>query len=262
MSSTDADNRSARAAGAVPRRLFTFWTGDNPMSDDRKRCAATLHNAGCSVHLVTPETLSNWIVPDAPLHPAFDLLSAVHKSDYLRAYFMHHHGGGYSDVKETRESWLPAFERLDANLNAFAIGYPEQRGKWISHFHRHPLHGQSYYLDQPTSARANGLRHRWLRHCRRYLIGNGAYIFRHHTAFTAEWMRQIHFRLDLVSDALRLHPARDPRDAPGHPLPGEGPSRYPLPWSAICADVLHPLEYRHRGRFLHGVPTPNLKNYR
>lgn len=39
----------------------------------------------------------------------------MHRSDYLRAYLMHFHGGGYSDVKSYLSgSWLSAFRHMDA----------------------------------------------------------------------------------------------------------------------------------------------------
>ena len=97
------------------------------MSNNRRRGITSLQAvAGVPVVLVTPENLPQFIQPNAPLHPAFEYLSLVHKSDYLRCYFMHHLGGGYSDIKPCRHNWLASFEQLEASP-AYAIGYPERK---------------------------------------------------------------------------------------------------------------------------------------
>ena len=84
----------------VPRKIYTFWTGNNPMSESRQSHFELLKLvSGVEVVLITPNNLSEYILPEYPLHHAFKYLSLVHKADYLRCYFMHHYGGGYSDIK-------------------------------------------------------------------------------------------------------------------------------------------------------------------
>src|SRR3954468_2769032 len=109
-------------------RIFGFWTGDNPMPDTRKRCWDSFAVTGLAPILVTPNTLDRWIVPEHPLHDAYEYLSPVHRADYLRAYFMFHHGGGYADIKTQTGSWLPAIDRLLASKRLIAAGYREIRG--------------------------------------------------------------------------------------------------------------------------------------
>jgi len=41
---------------------------------------------------ITRATLHRWILKSEPLHPAFEYLSPVHQSDYLRCYLLHFHG--------------------------------------------------------------------------------------------------------------------------------------------------------------------------
>ena len=53
---------------------------------------------------MTPANLQDWVVAGHPLHPAYNDLSLVHRSDYLRAYLLHHHGGGYCDLKRPIKS--------------------------------------------------------------------------------------------------------------------------------------------------------------
>jgi hypothetical protein len=85
----------------VSNNIYCFWTGDNEMSQNR---LDGLHNlqtvSECEVILVTPQNLNQYILPDAPLHPGYKYLSETHKADYLRTYFMHFYGGGYSDIKK------------------------------------------------------------------------------------------------------------------------------------------------------------------
>jgi hypothetical protein len=54
-------------------------------------------------------------VKESPIPPAYPLLTPIHKSDYARAYLMHHYGGGYGDVKHYQFDWRPYLERLEQN---------------------------------------------------------------------------------------------------------------------------------------------------
>ncbi|WP_153770287.1 hypothetical protein [Labrenzia sp. CE80] len=244
----------------MKKNIFVFWTGDNEMSPARSACLKTLANSQCEITLVTPENLASWMKDDAPLHPAYQHLSAVHRSDYLRPYFMHHYGGGYADIKETHSSWLPAFDALDATPEAFGIGYREKSAKGVANIHRHRIDGTSYHLDTQTSAFTNYLRYRFYRANWRKMIGMCAYVFRPDTDFTALWLTHVEKRLDLLMPRLSADQAPDPRAA-ADPT-ADGPSApYPVPWSFLCADVIHPLIYRHRDRILQGLPMPNFKNY-
>lgn len=109
---------------ANAKNLFCFWADDNPMSDIRKKCLESLPNTGLNVQFLDKQSLNNWILDDHPFHHGYEFLSATHKSDYLRAYFMHHFGGAYSDIKYLDYSWLPAFNRLIESDN-YIVGYPE-----------------------------------------------------------------------------------------------------------------------------------------
>lgn len=111
----------------IERVIYCFWTGTNPMSDSRASALQSLQQVSqVPVILVTPENLDAYVLPDAPLHPSYEHLSLVMRSDYLRAYFMHFHGGGYSDIKNTNHSWVHSFERIDADPLAWVVGYTAQ----------------------------------------------------------------------------------------------------------------------------------------
>ncbi len=51
-------------------------------------------------------------------HQAYAYLSEVNNADYLRTYFMRFYGGGYTDVKMHRGSWVSSFEKLNLNEHA------------------------------------------------------------------------------------------------------------------------------------------------
>ena len=88
-------------SGNINRCVYCFWTGTNPMSDNRKRCLQNLKNQiGVPVQLITPDNLGDYLLPAYPLHPSYQLLSETHRADYLRTYFMNFYGGGYTDIKE------------------------------------------------------------------------------------------------------------------------------------------------------------------
>lgn len=79
------------------KTIWMFWTGDNEMSGTRKGAFDSFceTNSGCDVRLVTNKEID--LLHD--IHEGYQYLSPIQKGDYLKAYFMHNFGGGYSDVK-------------------------------------------------------------------------------------------------------------------------------------------------------------------
>ena len=102
----------------VPVKVWAFWFGNKGMNGDRKKAFEMLkRNIGASVELVTDTNLHEYNIPESPMHPAVcsKTLSAIHKADYLRVYFMHHYGGGYHDVKphSASNNWTAVFSEFD-----------------------------------------------------------------------------------------------------------------------------------------------------
>ncbi|WP_163267859.1 hypothetical protein [Chelativorans alearense] len=228
------------------------------MGENRKRCLDTLARTECEVVLVTPENLPQWVVDTHPLHSAYQFLSAVHKSDYLRAYFMHHHGGGYSDIKRTSKSWLPVFERLKES-NALGAGYAEF-AYGVAKIARSQVDGCHYLLGEKSSYPRNYLIYRKLKFFHDRLIGNGAFIFKPGTVFTIQWLEAVERRLDILLPHLQPHPARYPRERSGIDY-GDGPSKYPVPWTFLLGDIVAPLSFRHRSLILRCLPLPDFTDY-
>jgi len=209
----------------MERRIYTFWTGENSLGKMRLASLKGLREVSeCEVEFVTVGNLDDYIVPGHPLHPAYEYLSAVHKSDYLRTYFMHFYGGGYSDMKSTTGSWLAAFTELEGS-DALVNGYREVEGG----------------VSEPTLA------DQW-----RSLIGNGCYICKSKTPLTTEWYGELLKLMDSKLDELRLYPAKSLRDVKGS---GTG---YPMGWSEMLGDIFSRVCYKYRDRLLRTVPYPNI----
>lgn len=221
----------------VDRVIYIFWTGDNEITPNRLEGIKSLESvSGVEVKLITPKNLPEYIIENEPLPEAYQYLSFVHRADYLRSYFMYHYGGGYADIKLYYSSWNPAFEKLDKS-NAYVIGYPEV-GFWGSANH-----------DMEEGNLKKDLHYHW-----RYLIGNGSYICRPHTRFTAEWYAEAKRRLLGLTDELRKHPATDPF--------GSNPD-YPVKWSGLLGSIFHPLCLKYYKNVLKDEALkPSFRNYR
>ena len=107
----------------VPRRVLA-WTGENPLTPNRVDSLEAMKRMVRSRRglLVTPRDLPEWEVLDAPFHPVVGALSYIHRADYFRAYFLHHHGGGYADLKRPTHDWNGVFDRMDAG-DSWMAGY-------------------------------------------------------------------------------------------------------------------------------------------
>lgn len=218
-------------------KLFCFWTDNTYMSNDRRTALSSIKNSNLEIIFIDQDTLSSWVANDAPLHPAYKYLSAVHKADYLRCYFMHHHGGGYSDIKMITKSWLSSFEEL-SNSKYLISGYKE-----------------SSVLD---TARGRGIvKDVWLALNFFRVIGCCAYICKPNTSFTTEWLETVDTILDCKHDLLAKNPAQDPRDRAFKKYEDGYRSRYPLRWTEICGEVFHPLCLRYSASIMKNLPPPD-----
>lgn len=241
-------------ADDCPRRIFAFWTGGNPLTANRKRSLRTFSITGLTPILVTAENLSDWVDSQHPLHPAFDFLSAVHQSDYLRAYFMYHHGGGYADIKVQTGSWLATIERLRNSRWFLGAGYREIRGGVVE-LDLSIIENRRYVLSQPVPQIVARATTNIMRALRPFLIGNGAFYFRQGTNYAKWWLAEAERRLDLLLPELERFPPIDPRDR------RPSSSGYPVPWAFIMGDINAPLATLHAVRLLRSLPRPVFHDY-
>jgi hypothetical protein len=210
--------------------IYCFWSEYNPISEQRKECLKQLAEVSeCNVILVTPENLNNYLLPEHPLHPAYQYLSAVHKADYLRTYFMNFIGGGYSDIKRTSHSWKGLFDELLKSDNKWILGYKEIEG------------GVGY---APAV-------NEW-----HLLVGNCAYICKKNTPLTNKWYNEMIKLLDERYDKLRQNPARHPRD-----YLGCYGSKYPLEWNELLGRIFHRVCYEYKDKLLNTLPVPDFNSY-
>lgn len=209
------------SASVLPRRVFCCWTGENDLTPNRLRNLQLLkENIGVQLELVNPGNLMEWVVPDSPIHWAYPYLSLVHRSDYLRAYLLHHHGGGYVDIKQPMASWLPAFHGLERNEDKWILGYREVGVKGV--------------------VRAPGRLGRDLRRYYSHLIGCGAMIARSHTPLTAEWLREVNRRMDYYGPQLEEFPGGVRGAVVG----------YPISWTHLLGRIIHPLGLKYMDKLI------------
>jgi hypothetical protein len=227
--------KSIRLQQQLEKVLYCFWTGDNEMSPNRLNSIEALkRNTGVKVVLITPETLPQYILPDHPLHKSYPYLSLVHKSDYLRSYFMHHYGGGYTDIKILPDAIDSLFDELSDNDEKWVLGYPEINIKGVADL-------------------GNNRLGRDLKKQHRHLLGNCAYICKSHSPFTSEWYNELHRRLDMCFDQLKTNPGNMLGDNLG----------YPIGWTNILGEIFHPLCLKYSEKTIRSEKIrPLLKNYR
>ncbi|MDR7132312.1 hypothetical protein J2X69_004679 [Algoriphagus sp. 4150] len=199
---------------------------------------------GVPVFLVSLENLDRLILPDYPLHPAFQYLSVVHKSDYLRAYLAHHWGGGWHDIKATEVSFEKAWDEFK-DENVFLVGRKER---------------------EKGAAKIYDSENNWMPDKWNDLVITSAYVVRPYTPFSKELLEQMDKVLDDNFDLLKKYPGKHPRErklASKNAFQGilnrvknlaSGRTHhYPLPWTYI-GNVFQPLVYKYRAHVSQSLP--------
>lgn len=209
----------------VDRVIYTFWTGSNELTPNRRRNLDELRRLnepdGVRVELVTPDNLVDFIDPAVPLSDLYESLHVVHRSDYLRAYLLHTRGGGYADIKRPVQSWAGAFAALDASP-AWLVGDAKP----------------SRYL---TPAFADARLERLMRRTSPAHVFQCALLARPRTPLTAEWWALLTAKLEANRAALLAHPGVGRTG-------GEG---YPLAWTGILGQIIDPLSVKYADRVGH-----------
>jgi len=207
----------------VNNNIYVFWTGDNPLCQYRSDSIQQLkHTTDCNIIFITKQNLYEYILPEHPLHPAYEYLSEVHKSDYLRTYFMNFYGGGYCDVKKTASSWIESFDKLHIS-DKWIIGYYEQDSDCIAY---RPV--AEFYSE---------------------LIGNGAYICKPMTKLTQEWYNEMILLLDSKLDTLKQFPSTNTRDCSE-----TSNGKYPIGWNEMLGRIFHKVCYKYKDKILNTLP--------
>jgi hypothetical protein len=266
----------ATHAKPVPEVVWVFWFGSKLGPVRNSSLQTIIDNIGYPVILVTDETLPYYNLSFSPIHPAFEYLSGIHKGDYMRAYFMHHFGGGYHDVKVHKNSWHGQFDKFknktkdvwgvlirEFNRGGVACGaewtHIEKWNKYIDqtcniiHNCDKKMEWWSMILkDERCSISANArccevLGDQWEK-----LGSNGIYLLRPNTLFTRDWLFEIETILNQRHELLRLHPSPSPRCCLDRFTDED--KAYPMGWSDFHGSLFHPLLLLHHGHWEFGLP--------
>lgn len=217
-------------------KLYCFWTGSNPMSENRKKCLSSLSKSGLEVCLITPSNLGEYL--KVKLHDGYKYLSETHKADYLRTYFMNFYGGGYSDIKYINNSWKDCEKILTNNDNIWGIGYEEI--------------GPGGVAEIPDNTELNSILHKeWYK-----LIGAGAYMFKPNTPLTKEWYGNMMSLMDKIYPQLVKYPSKSPQQLYTKEYP------YPLRWAQLLGEIFHPIVHKYFSHTLNILPRPSFEDYK
>lgn len=234
----------------IPKVIWCYWAG-GPMNPARTKSFELLvANIGVTICLVNKENVRTFVLAKNPLHPAFEYLSAVHQSDYLRAYFLHNYGGGWHDVKATLVSFEKVWDHF-SDPNTFLVGKPELKG------------GPATVLDSDG---------RWMPDYWQELVSTVAWVGRPNTPFSNALLKNMETHLDLNFESLKQNPGIHPREkkleAKGllskilktidFRLKGKNPD-YPLQWT-FFGNFFHPLNYKYKNHVLNLLPVDEVKN--
>ena len=246
----------------IPRVVWVMWFG-KPMAGSRLTSFESLvSNVGAKVILITETNYRDYEVPSWPMHPVIHLergLSKIHKGDYLRVYFMHHHGGGYHDVKphHKQDSWARAFDEITHDESIWMYGISERMENDIAcdeYYATHTLNAICGEVKEPIHWDGDtriGLCCNAVKSSYMSLLSNGAYIMRPGTPLTKEWLTMIESSLDAKASAIVSHPSPADRCCNAENKSNEG---YPVRWAELHGEAFHPLQLKYKSLLKAGLP--------
>jgi hypothetical protein len=249
----------------MDNRIYCWWLNEENMSQNRQNSLDNLRQVTeCEIIFINKNNLKNYILPDYPLHEGFHYLSEIQKGDYLKCYFMHHYGGGYSDIKKTLGSWIEFFNLLNSNENLYAIGYGEKDSGHVAKLENCTLNPKKsqYCLDYSTNKDGTEWSSEQIVQNWNFLIGNGAFICKKNTPFTNDWWNGLNEKMDGYLEKLKQFPSKWERDARGHinPITNEI-SNYPISWAVINGNIFHPLCLKYKNNIQRNLHYPIVTNY-
>ena len=200
----------------VEKKVYCFWTGRNAIPPQRGACLDTMYkNIGVPVEMIDWRVLPRYVLPEAPLHEGFRYLSCNHKSDYLRCYFCHFYGGGYSDIKwyVPQNNWKLCFDIINHFPQIEVIGQAERIGG-------SPIKDFNLPDNLPK------------------MLANCYFICRPRSEFTQAWYNRLQGRMDVFLPMLRDNPATEPFGGPN----------YRVPWASLMGEIFHEtiMEFRSK----------------
>jgi hypothetical protein len=223
--------------------VFGFWFGGpSKMSSARLQALLKINlRLGVPFLLITENNVASFQVAGHPFHPALPYLSATHKSDYLRMYFLHHYGGGYTDLKPPSGNWIESMNVFRSS-KALIAGYSESRPTGVA---------------QLPGVLGDDLRKNYDR-----ILSVCCLLAKPNTEFTSQWLLEVIQKLDDKFDSLARSPASHVADYFGKILDNGGPSSYPFKWTELLGDILHPLMLRYLPQIAYVPIKPEQVEYR
>jgi len=262
--------------------MWAFWFGPPFQGARRKAFEALQSEIGVPLNFITDENLERYIIKGAPPHRAFNYLSPVHKSDYLFAYFSHHVGGGFHDVKRPSGNWAPHFAQLNADNDSWIMGTFEggrggvacqepmaaddpacvelrvTRGENATHYEsvltEYPtawILGKYDPFDGTRGACCERVRDAWPK-----LLQCQQHIARPHTPLTSDWLRLADAALELKYERLKTNPYPFARCCFDHE------NGYPMNWAELKGNALFPTELKYLEHVKGGIPRKPKTPYR
>ena len=220
----------------INKCIYMLWLGNEELNANRLNA---INNMPYNTILITQDNLHQYIKINYPLHPAYQSLSTVHKSDYMRCYLMHHYGGGYSDIKYTNINWENAFTRIDVDTTIELMG--------VKTTHGHTYAGIELWSDVLKTNILNNIES---------LVCMGYMVCRPYSSITTKWYTELHLQLDNYLELLQLHPAQytrecyDPHLGYAMTTPkwegiSEYHSMYPISWNYLLSQILYPIQLEY-----------------
>ena len=237
------------------QNIYTFWTGSNEMPEIRRASFESMRNTNCQVILINQQNIDNYL-DRKKIHPAYWHLNLAHRADYLRCYFMRHFGGGYADIKRINHSWVECFEELAMQDDLWAIGYREVNRHGIANIYQ----SSCQLKDCAWNRWRTWLHWRWMQLHYKQMIGICAFIFKPNNRLVDEWWKELNERMDWLLPQLEKNPAKYPKERFGHVYEGKV-SAYPVPWSYLLGDILHPLVLKYNNHVSNVLPPPDFSEY-
>jgi hypothetical protein len=216
--------------------LYCFWTGNNAMTENRKKCFNSLKNSELNVILITSENFKEYEVE--PLHEGYAFLSETHKADYLRTYFMHFYGGAYCDIKFLENSWKNCMQEFIEDDNCWIMGYKEIGPDGCAIIKNDPI-------------LTTILKQNWTS-----LIGNGAYLCKPKTPLTYEWYNKLIKKMNENLDQLKKYPSTHSTQVYSSSYP------YPFMWTELLGQIFHPLLLNYKEKVRNNLKPPLFTNYK
>eukprot|EP00123_Amoebidium_parasiticum_P016699 comp23549_c2_seq2/m.39752 comp23549_c2_seq2/g.39752 ORF comp23549_c2_seq2/g.39752 comp23549_c2_seq2/m.39752 type:complete len:370 (-) comp23549_c2_seq2:523-1632(-) len=230
--------RPATNSSFVPRNVFVAWFGAGMVGPRYEAYKSIVARLGVTVTVVTEANLPQFNLRENPMHPAVfgNYLARNHVVDYVRAYLLHHYGGGFHDIKPASKRWKPHFDAFK-DPDVWMVG-SRPRGRYEVEC------DDNYASAVNETGRCWKVIAAWPQ-----LVSHGAYIMRPRTHLTEKWLTLVHNRLQSKLDDVQAHPALQRRCCRQFESPD-----YPFTWNELHSALLYPLQYQYLDHVRQGLP--------